>query len=165
MTKTINGMKKLMSKYEMEYKLLPELVTYISLADSLDLLTDPENWLYAAEMHDATGFEFDLSEIGVEVREEGEEAFVIYTFPKPDKEPLAKYGVVIVKQKKTPDETFYDLEGYYTLEMSHDATFWFVGCNKPGIHSNCGIIEGEPGIDEFLKRIKEMRRLIAAVGR
>lgn len=91
------------------------------------------------------GFGWDEFSIEIVNLDENHPA-IIYTFPKPQKEPEAIYGAIVIDhQDKTVD--------YFTLEKGRTEGRWALGYNNPKERILIGLYDISPSKDKFYELI------------
>ena len=119
------------SLYDLEYRLIPQYLWSIEKKNvDVSMLYDFSLWSQDLIRRMYSTKVIDWDEIVCEVLGDiNDEFLVIYEFPKPFKEPLAKFGMVYICRS----ETIYL---YYTLEMSYDG--YILGSTDVDHHYNLG---------------------------
>lgn len=135
------------SLYELEYKLIPLFVWSIERKNAdVAILYDFSVWSQDLIRRMYSTKVIDWDEIVCEVMGDiNTEGLVVYEFPKPTKEPLAKFGAVYVNKLKK-------IYAYYTLEKSYNG--YMMGSTDVDRHFNMGKRE-DMSKEEFVKEMCE----------
>lgn len=143
--------------YQFEYQIIPMLI-----ADRFELAPDHKFALYCLSYLDRTfdyilpteigrRCDFDTTDVHVRRGVVNDFICIVYTFPYPDRSPLAKFGAMIFND----DEVHY-----YTLERStrinSEEIAWILGSTTSVEHSNFGFVKDCSSPDEFLSLLNKM---------
>ena len=133
------------SLYDLEYRLIPQYVWSVGKRNGdVTKLYDFSVWSQDLIRRMYSTKVIDWEEIVCEVMGDiNNEFLVIYEFPKPFKEPLAKFGAVYISKR---DEIFE----YFTLEKSYGA--YMFGSMKTDIHYDLCNMD-DISKDEFVKKV------------
>ena len=100
------------------------------------------------------GFTWD--EFTISVEKYDDISVIFYGFPKPQREPQAKYGALLIDLNKK-------MLDYYTLEMCRKPETWALGLNTSEAHSLMGMYDMEPTKENFLKLIIPKDKLMPEI--
>ena len=128
-----------MRKYELEYEFIPLCVSLFEDGNiSSDELADFNTNFIDDDIVDGLSISSERQADGTLI--------IMFTFPEPERESFAKYGLIVIKDEK---KAFY-----VTLEMGRDC--WFVCSTKASSHFNYGHLEGSPDWETFKKTVLKM---------
>ena len=152
--------KPKMRLYDFEYGFIPQLVEWYQTDQVTDWAFLDINWMKAHLLSCGyQDFEFDFNDFSRKLAIiDNKHIMVLYTFPKPYRSPLAKYGAIFLQKRRKTDAR------YYTLERSDDYVNktgkinWILGSMyADGTHINFGYVEECQTVDDFKDFIAKER--------
>ncbi|MBD5343479.1 MAG: hypothetical protein HDR90_00630 [Bacteroides sp.] len=145
-----------LSLYGFEYQLIPHLINVCQeeLPTSEELVRYMSNpdWIFGTVLPQyRMRCSFDTAAVKVLSTTAGKDvAVIVYTFPAPDKSPLAKYGAIVVNPNGA---TYYTLERADEIRLfdDKDGDAWILGTtsSKKG-HSNYGEVKDCATPEKFI---------------
>ena len=99
---------------------------------------------------------FNWDEFTISVERYDDIPVIFYGFPKPQREPQAKYGALLFDPNNKR-------LAYYTLEMCRKAETWALGLNTTDTHSLMGMYDMEPTKEHFIKLIIPKDKLVPEI--
>ena len=131
--------------YTFEYIFLPTIVENTDLGecfeDNVMVLDNFETvYLSFTQLYPQSGDEFDWTQLRIRKEMTQELEYWLLTFPTPDREPLAKWGVVVQPDGGTPH--------YFTFEKASHGKYVFGGFDGK-MHLNFGLYNEEDITEEM----------------
>ncbi len=143
----------MLTKYDFEYQLIPQLIDWVENEnpDAIGNLADRN--FFEVVITKQGGCTFYLTDFKAEAMPlvAGKSGLILYTFPKPEKQPEALFGGIVI----TFSDNLVHLK-YYTLELGARDGKFFVCEVRVGVHRNLGVFDGEVSKEGFVKWLKEM---------
>lgn len=150
---------KTINRYGLAYTLMNMCIESVKddIENRLPIMTDKN---YFIELCKRMGLKlegFTWDEFTVSAERYDDIPVIFYGFPKPQREPQAKYGALMFdpNNKKL---------AYYTLEMCRKAGTWALGLNTKDTHSLMGMYDMEPTKENFIKLIIPKDKLLPEIG-
>lgn len=146
---------QIMSLYGLEYKFIPFLVEqYQQEKVPIEALLDTnymKEWLLSSGY---TDFEFDFKDFNCKLETvDDNHAIVLYTFPRPYRTPLAKYGVVLLQKFNKGHVSYYTLERSDNIINKTRNIKWVLGSMSTKSHGNFGYVPEYQDIEDFKNMI------------
>lgn len=149
----ISSDKKVMSLYELEYVFIPQLVKWyqtekIPIEALLDLNWMKEHLLSCGYQN----FEFNFNDFSCKPTIINDNhIMVIYTFPEPYRDLLAKYGAIILQKGHKANARYYTLERSDYFVNKTGKINWVLGSMEVGCtHTNFGYVEECHTVEDFM---------------
>jgi hypothetical protein len=145
-----------MDRYYLEFVLIPQLVNYYREGIlSFEDMVNEDSIGMLSDVDEEDDEDTDEKEFQQEVIRDGENALIVYTFPKPKREPHAKYGAIIVRDDVKEAQ-------YFTLEAAQP-DYWML-CSmrydEGSIeHQNYDTFKGEVTLESFIEEVKNRFKL------
>ena len=145
-------------RYGLAYTLMNMCIETVKddIENRLSIMTDKD---YFIELCKRMGLKlegFTWDEFTISLEQFENLSMIFYGFPKPQKEPEAKYGALL-----------FDINSkqimYYTLEMCNHVGRWALGRNTKDYHELMGIYEIEPTKENFIKLIIPKDKLLPEI--
>lgn len=147
-----------LNRYVLAYNLMKMIIGTVmdDFDKRLPLLAEKGYFIELCERMELKLEGFTWDEFTISVENYDDITVFFYVFPKPQREPQAKYGALLIdiKNKKL---------AYYTLEMCRKAETWALGLNKPDTHSLMGMYDMEPTKENFIKLIIPKDKLLPEI--
>lgn len=140
--------------YDFEYRLIPNLIDVSSrnlpnVEDFVSYMSNME-WIINDILPEfKLKCEFETTSLKASVYPVHDKNIVIaYSFPEPQKAPLAKWGAIVINNKGIK---------YFTLEKSEykNEYGWFLGGSSVENHYNYGKVDDCPTIDDFISLLDQ----------
>ncbi|MDE6286233.1 MAG: hypothetical protein K2L99_04490, partial [Muribaculaceae bacterium] len=145
-----------LSLYGFEYQLIPHLINVceeeLSTSEELVRYMSEPDWIFGTVLPQyRMRCNFDTLAVKVLSTDAGKNvAVIVYTFPAPDKSPLAKYGAIVVNSNGA---SYYTLERADEIRLFDDKSgdAWILGTtsSKKG-HSNYGEVNDCATPEQFI---------------
>lgn len=150
---------KTLNRYGLAYTLMNMCVETVKddIENRLPIMTDKDYFIELCKRMDLKLDGFTWDEFTISVERYDDLPVIFYGFPKPQREPQAKYGALLFdpNNKKL---------AYYTLEMCRKAETWALGLNTKDTHSLMGMYDMEPTKENFIKLIIPKAKLLPEIG-
>lgn len=141
----------MLTKYDFEYQLIPQLIDWVENEnpDAIGNLADRN--FFEVVITKQGGCTFYLTDFKAEAMPlvAGKSGLILYTFPRPEKQPEALFGGIVI----TFSDNLVHLK-YYTLELGASENEYFVFQAGVDMRLNFGVLSGEPTKENFVKWLK-----------
>ena len=154
----VNDSDNTINRYGLAYTLMNMCIETVKddIENRLPIMTDKE---YFIELCKRMGLKLDgftWDEFTISVERYDDIPVIFYGFPKPQREPQAKYGALLFDPNNKR-------LAYYTLEMCRKAETWALGLNTTDTHSLMGMYDMEPTKENFIKLIIPKDKLVPEI--
>lgn len=143
----------MLTKYDFEYQLIPQLIDWVENEnpDAIGNLADRN--FFEVVITKQGGCTFYLTDFRAEAMPlvAGKSGLILYTFPKPENQPEALFGGIVI----TFSDNLVHLK-YYTLELGAREGECFVCEAGVGGHRNLGVFDGDVSKEGFVRWLKEV---------
>lgn len=139
----------ILNRYTLAYQFIPMSIDFAKedIGVRLPIMAEKDYHIRLSQKLGLNIEGFTWDEFSVSVEDPGDGFIVIFfIFPKPQKEPEALYGAIVL------DRMWSTLE-YYTLEKCSHPGRWALGKNTTESHSLMGMYDIEPTKKNFFKLI------------
>ena len=147
-----------LDRYGLAYSLMKMIIGAVidDFDNRLPLLAEKDYFKQLCEKMELKLEGFTWDEFTISVERYDDIPVIFYGFPKPQREPQAKYGALLIdsNNKKL---------AYYTLEMCRKAETWALGLNTKDSHSLTGMYDMEPTKENFIKLIIPKDKLLPEI--
>ena len=143
----------ILNRYALAYQFITMNLDFVKedIGKRLPLMADKDFLMTMSEKMDLHVEGFSWNELSIKVENLDDDFItIIYTFPKPRKEPEALYGAILF-------DRCWETLTYYTLEMCSHQGRWALGRNTSEQHALMGMYDMEPTKENFLKMIVPRR--------
>ena len=150
--------EKYIGRYGLAYNLMNMCIESVkeNIEERLPAMADKDYFIEICKRMDLKLDGFTWDEFTVSVESYEDILVFFYGFPKPQREPQAKYGAILIYQNNKKLE-------YYTLEMCNEPETWALGLNTSSTHSLMGMYDMEPTKENFLKLIIPKEKLMPEI--
>lgn len=148
----------ILNRYALAYQFIPMSIDFAK--DDIDvrlpLLAEKDYHVRLSQKLELKIEGFAWEEFTVSVEKFDNLSMIFYAFPKPQREPEAKYGALLFDHNN-------DKLAYYTLEMCSHSDRWALGVNTADTHTLIGMYDMEPTKENFIKLIVPKDKLLPEI--
>lgn len=145
-----------MRTYEFQFRYIPSILWAYQKgdADYNDLL-DITDWEINLRSYFISHFEWDWKAVTPTVYETDSTTTILYHMPDPTEIPLCLYTAAVIN-KSNHACRYFTLEKSINLYDNKEASWVVGGMSEKNTHLNFGWLDGEPTVNNFLKRVYEL---------